>query len=238
MKEPDKEVDPESGEVVEGAQRALTKAQLASLLGASREIAEESRRIVGPEDNRRPIHRRFIHPHWCYHTLLVLAAETGLRRSELFGLWWEDIDTTARTVRVRRACIDGTFGKPKSEKSRRTLELTTLAVSTLQAWRVRTPFKGARQLAFCTDRGGSLSGNKVSAHVNASATRAKLEDVGLHTLRHTYGSHLIAAGEDLATVSAALGHASITITASVYLHELEKAPGAVAGKLEAFRAAG
>jgi integrase len=238
LADPDKEVDPETGEVMEGAQRTLTKPQLASLLAASREIAEEARRMVGPKDNRRAIHRRFIHPHWCYHTLLVVAAETGLRRSELFGLWWEDIDTNLRTVRVRRACIDGTFGKPKSEESRRTVELTTAAVSALQAWRLRTPFKNPRHLAFCTDKGGPLSGNKVTAHVRAAAKRAKLEEVGLHTLRHTYGSHLLAAGEDLATVSAALGHASITITADVYLHDLKKAPGAIAGKLEAFRAAG
>jgi integrase len=72
--------------------------------------------------------------------------------------------------------------------------------------------------------------------VQPAAQRAGLSGLGLHVLRHTFGSQLLAAGEDLATVSKLMGHASVSITANVYLHAIQKPLGDSASKLERYLA--
>ena len=72
--------------------------------------------------------------------------------------------------------------------------------------------------------------------VQPAAKRANLTGVGLHVLRHTYRSQLLAAGEDLATVSIFMGHASVSVTATVYLHAIQKPLGDSASKLERYLA--
>ena len=180
---------------------------------------------------------RYAHSHWCHHALLITAARTGLRASELFGLRWEDCDLQAATVKVHRRYRNGSFDVPKSRTSTRTVPLTGDAVTTLRQWRVRSPFKAADKLVFCTSKGEPMSGSNVARRgVGPAATRAKLVGIGMHALRHTFGSQLLAAGEDLATVSKVLGHASVAITAAVYMHAVAKPAGQTTAKLEAYLA--
>src|SRR5712691_4483419 len=65
-------------------------------------------------------------------TLLLLAALTGMRQGELFGLQWEDIDFTAHLIHVRRALWHGTLGTPKSRRSRRAIDMPSTLEQALQ----------------------------------------------------------------------------------------------------------
>ncbi len=75
--------------------------------------------------------------------LYVLALHTGMRRGELLGLKWEDVDLDSATVQVRRTLTrtdNGrrlAIGEPKTRKSRRTVRLTQRAVYALSSHRAR-----------------------------------------------------------------------------------------------------
>jgi integrase len=228
-------VDADSGEVEE--RRALTREEVAALLDAAQAIAEEASAYAA-KLKVEAARVRYRHSHWCYHALLVTAARTGLRASELYGLRWEDVDLTSASIRVRRRYRNGDFDVPKSDTSTRSVPLTADAVATLRGWRMRSPFKASGALVFCTVKGKPLGNSNVARRAVApAAKRAKIVGAGMHALRHTFGSQLLAAGEDLATVSKLMGHASVAITASVYTHAVAKPGAETTSKLEAYLAA-
>lgn len=246
-------VDAETGEELRTQQRALSATELQALLRASREIAEQAEtRAIEQFPDHTVARLRYSHSHWCYDALIRVAIDTGLRRSELLGLKWTAVDLAARTVKVTCRVREGSYGRPKSSRARRTVPLTALGVESLRAWRMRSPFKAATAPVFCTSKGSVLDERNILRHARRRADgkieparglgtaveRAGLKNVGLHTLRHTYGSHLLAAGVDIATVSRLMGHADITVTLQVYAHPVDREADHVPGKLEAFRAAG
>ena len=163
-------------------------------------------------------------------TILYLAVYSGLRRGELLGLQWVDLDEEANQVRVRRSNYQGAITTPKTKHSERTVDLPACIVTLLQDYRKRYPaLKG--NYVFRTETGTPLDpDNWFRKFFVPTAIKAKLrpstptEDrddeqlVGLHTLRHTYASLLINQGESIKYVSKQLGHASITITADLYGH--------------------
>ena len=227
-------VDAKSGDVKKRA--ALTREQVACLFKASAEIAERAA-LRASSLEVESARLRYAHSQHCYNALIVTAARTGLRASELLGLRWEDLDLERGELAVRRRFRNATFDVPKSRTSAREVPITLDAVAILRNWRIRSPYKSPASLVFCTARGKPLSPSNVSRRGLQPATkRAGLIGVGLHTLRHSYGSQLLAAGEDLATISKLLGHASIAVTASVYMHALEKPLGDSALKLERYLA--
>ncbi len=92
--------------------------------------------------------------------LYVLAVHTGMRRGELLGLKWEDVDLDGRTVRIRRTLTrtDNGYvalGEPKTKKSRRTVRLTQRAVEALRSHRKRQLEEKLRVGALYEDSGSS-----------------------------------------------------------------------------------
>jgi integrase len=168
-----------------------------------------------------------------YHPLLVLIAATGLRRGEALALKWSDIDLEARSLRVRGTLsrVDGelTVGEPKSEKSRRTLPLSPAVVRLLKAQRKAQRLERVRAgnqwvqtgHVFTTQRGRPVEPRNLFRALETAADKAKLEDIGLHTLRHSAATAWLEAGVSLKAVSELLGHASIGITADCYGHVTE-----------------
>jgi integrase len=251
-------IDSETGEELSTKQRALPSSEIQGIIGASRTIAEEAELRAASDfpdrdgESRVAIRRRYTHIHWCSDALIRVAVDTGLRRSELLGLKWSAIDLTARRLKVTCRLRNGRYGPPKSTNARRTVPLTALGADALRAWRMRSPYKAPGAPVFCASTGSVLAERNIVRYtrkrpngkvepargLGLAVERAGLKDVGLHTLRHTYGSHLIAAGVDIASVSRLLGHADITVTLRVYAHPVEREADHVTGKLEAFRSAG
>jgi len=163
-------------------------------------------------------------------TLLLTAALTGMRASELRGLRWADVDIAKRQIHVRqRADRYGTIGQPKSSAGTRTIPIEDMVVNALREWRLACP-KGEADLVFPTSMGtveyypNLVKRTLWPAQEAASVTLNGEPKYSMHALRHFYASWCINRRKDGGlelppkTVQARLGHASIVMTLDIYGH--------------------
>jgi integrase len=164
-------------------------------------------------------------------TILLTAALTGMRASELRGLRWADVDLAQRQIHVRqRADRYGTIGQPKSAAGARTIPIEDMVVNSLREWRLACP-KGEGDLVFPTSIGTvEYYQNLVRSILWPSQEAAGVVDgkgepkYSMHALRHFYASWCINRRKDGGlelppkTVQARLGHASIVMTLDIYGH--------------------
>jgi integrase len=163
---------------------------------------------------------------------------TGLRRGELLGLRWQDVDLHAGTLQVRQTLARVTtahsvgkktvlvFLTPKTEQSRRTVALPAECVTALRQYKARQAqekLAGGQGyhdygLVFCREDGRPIDPRSMNRYFAQALKRAGLPSIRLHDCRHTFATWLLKAGVPLKVVSDQLGHSSITITADVYSH--------------------
>lgn len=183
--------------------------------------------------------------------LYVLAIHTGMRRGELLGLKWDDIDLENTTVRVRRtlARTDNgrriALGEPKTKNSRHTVRLTPQAVDALKRHRARQAEEKLKSGAFYKDQGLVFTAEG-GTPINPSNLRnrsfvpllkkAGLPQITFHDLRHTCASILFSKSVHSKFVQELLGHASVAITLDTYSHMLPGMGGEAADAMgEALR---
>jgi integrase len=162
-------------------------------------------------------------PRW--RTLIVTAAFTGLRASELRGLTWANVDLKAGTITVsQRADRFRTIGSPKSRAARRDVPLMPIVLNALRELRLASP-RTERDLVFPTIHGDvQAHGNMALRCFKAAQRRARLVDpagsplYSVHALRHFAASLFIEQGFAPKRVQALMGHASITMTYDRYGH--------------------
>ena len=171
------------------------------------------------------------------HALWTLAVTTGLRRGELLGLRWEDVDTEARTITVRRSLqrVPGAgsagrksalqFGPPKTAGSERRVAMPPVAARDLQRWAVEQRAEAAAMgrtydagLCFPTAFGNPTDPRSLAYQFGRLLDRAGVQRIRLHDLRHTFASLMVAAGADQKALQQAMGHGSITTTLDLYTH--------------------
>lgn len=147
------------------------------------------------------------------HTLLLIAAQTGLRLSELVGL---DRDAVCLGTGAHVRCV----GKGRKE---RCTPLTTVVQRALHSW-LKHPVKKGTEALFPSVHGGRLSSDSVQSllakHVRAASEECpslKSKRVSPHVLRHTAAMELLQAGVDCSVIALWLGHESMDTT-QVYLH--------------------
>jgi integrase len=162
--------------------------------------------------------------------LLLTAAFTGLRASELRGLRWEDVDMKAAVLQVRqRADRYNKIGKPKSAKSRRTIPVDTAnLLPALRQWHLASQHKGG--LVFPTSTGAIEHHNNMVNSLGPIMTAAKVVEkegkpkYALHAFRHYFASWCLnpesrgGMGLPPQDVQRLLGHSSIVMTLDVYGH--------------------
>jgi integrase len=172
------------------------------------------------------------------HAAWRVLAYTGMLRGELLALRWRDTDLDAGTITVRRSAGvirnagEGARieeGATKTNKPR-VVDLDPGTVKVLQAWRwerelLATPLARDGALVFGDLEGGYRHPERFSRLWNQTVTRAisqgtDVTGIRLHDLRHTHATLLLRAGEPVHVVSQRLGHASPTITMTVYAHAL------------------
>lgn len=156
-----------------------------------------------------------------------LALLLGMRRGELLGLRWRDIDLDAGTLTVRttRTLVGNQVveGPPKSARSRRVLPMDPRTVEVLgRHWKQQSHKSldgvwGPVEYVFTDPAGQPLHPAWVSRRMAEIVDRLGLPAIRFHDLRHTSASLGLAAGESLKAVSARLGHSSIVVTADTYL---------------------
>ena len=151
--------------------------------------------------------------------LYYLELATGLRRGELLGLKWEDIDLERGDLRVRRqiARINGEVVEAplKTKNAYRTLPLAEDTIGVLEAQRKKT---GSSQWVFPSTTGGPISPDSVLHMLHRVLKRAGLPRVRFHDLRHTFATLALQNGVDVKTVSGMLGHFSAGFTLDTYAH--------------------
>jgi integrase len=165
-----------------------------------------------------------------FEALYVVAIYTGLRRGELLGLKWTDVDLDKGTLRVQRSLdVDGTFKTPKNQAARRALKLTSRALEALRAHKVRQNAErlqaGTRwqdhNLVFPNTIGKPMNaGNFYRREFQPLLKRAGLANEGftIHSLRHTFATTLADRGVHPSTAQKMSGHSDIRMTLSIYTH--------------------
>ena len=151
--------------------------------------------------------------------LYYLELATGLRRGELLGLKWEDIDLERGDLRVRRQVsrINGEVVEAplKTKNAYRTLPLAEDTVSVLNEQRRKV---GNSPWVFPSPNGGPISPDSVLHMLHRVLKRAGLPKVRFHDLRHTFATLALQNGVDVKTVSGMLGHFSAGFTLDTYAH--------------------
>jgi integrase len=178
--------------------------------------------------------------------LYVTAVTAGLRRGELQGLKWEDVDLSGvtGTLQVRRTLSEPRggyiFEAPKSGKGR-SVRLTRKATAALREHRKRQLEERMQKaglwrehgLVFPSGIGTPLLGGNLNRAFKATLQCAGLPSIRFHDLRHTCATLLLRQGVNPKYVQELLGHADISITLNVYSHVLPDMGDAAAGAMDA-----
>jgi integrase len=183
--------------------------------------AEEARRLLEAARGDR------------LEALYVLAIHTGMRRGELLGLKWSDVDLENARINIRRTLTrtdNGkrvTLGDPKTRKSRRAIRLTPQAIEALRSHLERQlreiveagDLYGDQGLVFTTEVGTPINPSNLRQRSFAPLLKkAGLPRIRFHDLRHTCATLLLSKGVHPKLVQELLGHASIAITLDTYSH--------------------
>jgi integrase len=174
--------------------------------------------------------------------LYVLALTTGMRQGELLGLRWKDVAEDSLTIRKTLRFRQGKalLEEPKTERSLRTLPLSSMAVAALRRHKARqnverlaTDWTDAG-LVFTTEHGSPLEAWRVTRNFQQRLADAGLPKVRFHDLRHTAASLMLErSGGNLRLVMEMLGHSTITTTADIYAHLAAEAKRRAADDMDA-----
>ena len=184
--------------------------------------------------------------------LYALAVTTGMRRGELLGLRWSDVDVPNQALAVTGS-LQRVKGKglvrvePKTARSRRRILLTPTAVAALgrhQSAQAVERLKAAdwwqdQDLVFCSVVGTPLEpGNMLRRSFHPLLIRAGLPSIRFHDLRHTAATVMLGRGVHPKIASEMLGHATVGITLDTYSHVTETMQRTAIGAIEAALAEG
>jgi integrase len=175
----------------------------------------------------------------------LVAATTGLRRGEVLGLRWADVDLAAARLSVRQTLIHvgykPQFSVPKTAKGRRLVALDAATVATLKEHRRRQleerlkwgPLYHDQDLVFAKEDGSVVHPDRFSDRFETLVARSGLPNIRLHDLRHTHATLALRAGIHPKVVSERLGHSTISITLDTYSHAIPAMQEEAAEKIAA-----
>ena len=180
-----------------------------------------------------------------YRTAITVLVYTGLRKGELCGLKWSDVNFEKGILTVNGgleylSSIGLYEEAPKTENGKRSIKLPTPALTVLKEHR-RLQAEDRLKLGdrwqetgyiFTKWDGTPMHPDSLYQWFSRFVKQNNLPPITLHSLRHTNASLMIANGIDLATVSKRLGHADTSITARVYTHAIKEADAIAAEALE------
>jgi integrase len=155
---------------------------------------------------------------------------TGMRRGEILGLKWRDIDLEKQSLSIRRQLTrtwenEFVIDKPKTKQSRRKVELTDNMVEVFERHRDRqeeikeeSDQWERAELVFTTGNGTVIQPRNVRRKLNKVLEEADCPDIRFHDLRHTCATLLLGQGVNPKVVAEQLGHTKISTTLDLYGH--------------------
>ena len=180
-----------------------------------------------------------------YRTAVMLTLYTGLRRGEVCGLNWSDVDFKDNLISINKSVLyssdRGIYeDATKTKSSNRIINIPSDMINLLKQYQTE---QMKQRLAmgdmwvdsgkiFTSENGSMINPDTLSTWFKGFIRRHNLPDIHYHNLRHTAATLLIAGGIDIATVSKRLGHADKTTTLNIYTHAIKSADKAAADKLQ------
>ena len=173
-----------------------------------------------------------------YQVLIQFMIFCGMRRGEVLGLEWKDINFDTGVCSIRRTSLysnaaTGTYtSTPKTKSSRRSIKLSQEFLQTLRRYKLQqnTDKVQAGDFWYASDRlftnldGKPMNPERPYNWLKKFCEQYNLPFKGLHNFRHAFASEMIASGQiDVRTVSALLGHAHASTTLNIYAHEVQAA---------------
>jgi integrase len=172
-----------------------------------------------------------------WYAAFLLAMGSGMRLGEIVSLKWGSVDFTKNTVtvteavsRVKTYSKDGPktrldFHNPKSDQGFRTIPVPKMVITALEQFRTRQrEFKGAislkenEEFIFCWPDGRLADPSYLSKHFLQIARENDFKDVTFHSMRHSFATALLTAGEHPKVVQEMLGDSTISVVLDTYSH--------------------
>ena len=171
-----------------------------------------------------------------YRAIITLLLYSGMRRGEVCGLEWSDIDFKNSIIDISKTSLyltdRGVFDDTtKTESSKRVIKIPGAVLVILKehkAEQMKNRFKlGDKWVnsnkVFTQWNGNPIHHDTITGWFSKFIKRNNLPPIHLHSLRHTNATLLIASGADLRTVSKRLGHSNMTTTSNIYTHAIKSA---------------
>lgn len=206
--------------------------------------------VIRPKRKKRIDEEKFVAPYYTKEELLDfieitksypdplypmfrILAFTGLRKGELLGLRWKDIDFKNKTLSVKQtlATVENwrlEFQVPKTEKSLRTISLDDETLQVIKRWQLRQKelflkfgikaLKKGNQLLFTTEENKPYYLDFINHNLKQIVKEHNLKYITPHGFRHTHCSLLFESGASLKEVQVRLGHTDIKTTMDIYAH--------------------
>ena len=159
---------------------------------------------------------------------LWLSANTGMRRSELLGLKWSDLDVAKKRLSINRGLVAVGYelheSRGKTNNSRRCIDLDQTTLAVLAGWRTLQAAEFAAVgiddpgWMFTSASGGPVHPHSISQSFDRIVRRSPVPVIPFHGLRHTHASLLIANDVDAKVASERLGHSEFVFTVQSYQH--------------------
>ena len=185
-----------------------------------------------------------------WRAYVLLALSSAMRKGEIVGLNWSDIDWQQKTITVRRSAAyaqgKGQYlGEPKTKSSHRTIRIDAVSMDALAAWKREQNERRLKlgylwksegdgeDAVFTQDMGGRMSIHSPTQWFNGFLKKHGLPAMNLHGLRHTAASLLLANGCPMLDVSKRLGHSRASTTMDTYGHAYAEADAGLADMMGA-----
>jgi integrase len=154
-------------------------------------------------------------------TVILAAALTGLRRGELFGLQWQDVNFDKDVIHVRRSVVDQIVGNTKTGGSARPLPMTVELSKALAAWKKETQYREPTDWVFASPNSRGVKpywpNTLLVRQIQPAAERAGIDKViGWHTFRRSFATLLQSSGESVKTSQELMRHATPVMTLGTY----------------------
>ncbi len=180
-----------------------------------------------------------------YRTAVTVLLFTGMRRGELMGLHWSDIDFENNVICIERSLQylpeTGVYvSDTKTKSSRRTIKAPTTALHSLKLYRawqkklflsIGQPWEESGQV-FVTQNGAPMHPDTLTSWFGSFIKTTDLPQIHIHSLRHTNATLQIANGVAVTTVAGTLGHSTANTTTKVYAHAIQSAAAASAEMMD------